>query len=166
MREELSFRPIDSEDEEFLYRLYASTRTDVHATDLSDREKEQFLRMQFGAQSIHYQSHFPNAKFLVVQLDDVAIGRLYVDRRGDAIHIIDIALLPEYRLLGFGTELMADIFTARGATGRCRGKTSHHLRRVLQRYCEAMVREARLPRNIEDIQTHLHMEWRPDERDQ
>lgn len=161
MREELSFRPIDSEDEEFLYRLYASTRTDVHATDLSDREKEQFLRMQFGAQSIHYQSHFPNAKFLVVQLDDVAIGRLYVDRRGDAIHIIDIALLPEYRLLGFGTELMADIFKQAVAEAKRVTIYVECYNDIARQWYEKLGFL-----EIEDIQTHLHMEWRPDERDQ
>ncbi len=161
MREELSFRPIDSEDEEFLYGLYASTRTDVHATDLSDREKEQFLRMQFGAQSIHYQSNFPNAKFLVVQLNDKAIGRLYLDRTEGEIHLIDIALLPEYRQRGFGTELMRDIFNEAVAKAKRVTIYVECYNDIARRWYEKLGFL-----EVEDIQTHLLMEWRPGERDQ
>ena len=110
-------RPIQPDDEDFLYTVYAGTRSDELAVvDWDEARKTAFLKMQFSAQHKHYQEHFPNAAFEIVLLDGNPIGRLYVDRREDEIRLIDIALLPKYRNGGIGTsllkELMAEAATA------------------------------------------------------
>lgn len=47
-----------------------------------------------------------------------AAGRLYVDRSGPGIHVIDVALLPAHRGSGLGTALLKDIVSEADATVR------------------------------------------------
>jgi len=94
-------------DEPFLYRVYASTREEELAPlAWSDVQKKQFLHMQFDAQHRYYHDQFTDAEFQIIILDGERIGRLYVDRRSDEIRLIDIALLPAYRNMGIGSELI------------------------------------------------------------
>jgi ribosomal protein S18 acetylase RimI-like enzyme len=103
-------RPAEAGDQDFLYRLYASTRADEMAlVNWTDEQKEAFLRMQFNAQTEHYQIHYPNAEYHILQREDAAIGRLITNRSHDQLLIIDIALLPEYRNAGIGTTLIQDL---------------------------------------------------------
>ena len=47
----LSLRPIAPDDEELLFRVYASTRAEeLAAVAWTDEQKAAFLRMQFAAQ--------------------------------------------------------------------------------------------------------------------
>ena len=49
MQPTATFRPIAPEDEDFLYRVYASTREDELALlDWDDDQKESFLKMHMG----------------------------------------------------------------------------------------------------------------------
>jgi hypothetical protein len=60
MKDNITFRPITENDMDFLYRVYASTREDELAvTDWDDAQKEEFLKMQFNAQHVYYQEHYP-----------------------------------------------------------------------------------------------------------
>jgi len=107
---EVSFRPVEPGDGEFLQSLYASTReAEMALVPWSDKEKEAFLRMQFEAQDKYYREQFRDAEFSVMKLAGRPIGRLYVDRREDEIRIIDIALLPEHRGKGIGSRVMKSL---------------------------------------------------------
>lgn len=109
--QEVSLRPIAPEDLPVLHRVYLSTRTDILGLPWSDEQKQAFLQMQFQAQHTYYQAQFPEADYLVLERHGQPIGRLYVDRRVDRIHILDIALLPEARGGGLGTRLLLDLMT-------------------------------------------------------
>lgn len=110
MREELTFRPISDADLPFLYEVYASTRTEELAIlDWTDAQKTDFLRMQFRAQHVYYQEHYGDSEFLVMLWKGQPIGRLYVRRRPEEIHIIDIAILPAWRQQGIGTSILRDV---------------------------------------------------------
>lgn len=114
-----TLRPITDDDREFLYRVYASTREDeMAAVDWSAEDRERFLRFQFEAQHSYYQQQFPAAAFDVILLDGEAAGRLYVDRRGDEIRLIDIALLPERRGAGLGGAILAEVLAEAEAAGK------------------------------------------------
>lgn len=103
----LILRPETEEDLEFLYHLYASTRTDEMALlDWTEEEKHAFLQMQFSAQHGYYREHYRESRFDVIERDGEAIGRLYVARWPDDIRVIDIALMPEHRGQGLGGTLM------------------------------------------------------------
>ena len=113
-----TLRPITPEDQELLYRIYASTRTEeLAAVPWTHEEKERFLRFQFDAQHKYYIEHFPRAAFDLVLLDGEPIGRLYIDRREDEIRLIDIALLPEHRGSGLGGEIMRSVLAEGESSG-------------------------------------------------
>lgn len=113
----INLRQESSQDLEFLYQLYASTRTSEMALLPWDTaQKEDFLRMQFSAQRGHYLRYYPNASLQVIELDSRPVGRLYVDRLGQEIRVIEISLVPELRSQGIGTRLLGEIMEeARGA---------------------------------------------------
>jgi ribosomal protein S18 acetylase RimI-like enzyme len=87
--------------------VYASTReVELAPLGWGDAAKEAFLRSQFAAQDYSYRRGHPDASFDVIAIGGQPAGRLYVDRRPDAIHVIEIALLPEHRGRGVGSELL------------------------------------------------------------
>jgi ribosomal protein S18 acetylase RimI-like enzyme len=109
-RRAIAFRRCTDADVPFLRHLYGTTRDEeLRLVPWTDDEKRQFLDMQFAAQKAHYEGHYPECEFLVIEFDGVAIGRLYIDRGDDDIRIADIALLPEFRGRGIGRRLMEEI---------------------------------------------------------
>jgi ribosomal protein S18 acetylase RimI-like enzyme len=65
--------------------------------------------MQFDAQDKDYRKNYARAQFQVILLENTPIGRLYIEQCEREIRIIDIAILPEYRNLGYGSALLHDI---------------------------------------------------------
>ena len=107
MEHALALRPAGPKDIAFLFRVYASTRTEELApVPWSDEQKRAFLAMQFDVQDRYYREQFPGAVFQVILLDGRPAGRLYVDHRDEELRIIDIALLPEHRGAGVGGTLL------------------------------------------------------------
>ncbi len=107
---DLTLRPITTDDLPFLYEVYAGTRQEELAqTDWTAEQKAAFLRQQFTAQHDYYQANYPAAQFSVIEEQGEPIGRLYVDRWADQIRIMDIALLPDRRGHGAGTQLLEAI---------------------------------------------------------
>ncbi|HET6596934.1 MAG TPA: GNAT family N-acetyltransferase [Anaerolineales bacterium] len=106
----IELRPVEENDQDFLFSIYASTRADeMNLVDWSAEQKNAFLHMQFDAQTKHYLLYYPNAEYSIIEGVDVPLGRLIVEDRGDHFLIMDIALLPEYRCLGIGTFLIQEL---------------------------------------------------------
>lgn len=107
----ISLRPSAPEDEEFLYRIYASTRADeVAAWGWPEPQQDAFLRMQFNAQQRAYEWQFPGAAHSIILCDEEPAGRLIVVHTADQeLRLTDITLLPEYRNSGAGTRLIRDL---------------------------------------------------------
>lgn len=115
----IQFRPVQADDRELLFAIYASTRTEELAPlDWSDAQKEGFLRMQFDAQRTSYERGYPGAEFQIILVAGEAAGRLYVHRREKEIRVMDIALLPAFRGRGIGTALLTDIVEGGRRTAR------------------------------------------------
>jgi ribosomal protein S18 acetylase RimI-like enzyme len=106
----LALRPATDADREFLAAVYASTRAaELAVVPWTDEQRAAFLAQQFHAQSVHYASYYADASFDVVLVDGEPAGRLIVDRRASAVHVVDIALLPGFRSRGIGTRLLAPL---------------------------------------------------------
>lgn len=119
MRVDLQLRPMHAGDEDFLRRVYASSRApEIALTGWDPATAEAFLRMQFDAQHRHYQQHFPQARYDIVECGGEPVGRLYVDRGSDEIRVIDIALLDAFRGQGIGTALLGELLAEAATTGR------------------------------------------------
>jgi ribosomal protein S18 acetylase RimI-like enzyme len=116
---DITFRPITSEDTDFLYTVYANTRTEELAVvEWTESQKDAFLRAQFNAQHQAYQGTYRGGDFLVILMNDRPIGRLYLARWEQEIRIIDIALLPECRNAGIGSTILKDILVEGSRGGR------------------------------------------------
>ncbi|HKP03562.1 MAG TPA: GNAT family N-acetyltransferase [Chthoniobacterales bacterium] len=154
MDESPSLRPITPGDDSFLARLYASTRAEELAvTGWSEEQKAMFCRMQFNAQTADYQRNYPDASFQIIERGGVAAGRLLVRRSDEAVHVIDIALLPEHRGAGIGTKLLKELQEEATAAGK--PLTIH-----VERFNPAMRLYQRLGfRQIEDKGVYLLMSW-------
>jgi hypothetical protein len=77
----ITLRPITPDDEEFLCRVYGSTREEELAlTDWDVAQKTAFVQMQFAAQHRYYQENYRQTTFDVILADGVPAGRLYVAR--------------------------------------------------------------------------------------
>lgn len=118
MRDRISFRPETSEDTEFLYRLYASTREqEMQVVPWTEEQKEQFVRGQFRAQMLHYKQNYTEADYSIILLDGRPAGRLYLHQDPDDIRIMDIVVAPEHRRSGIGTLLLQEILERARAAG-------------------------------------------------
>jgi ribosomal protein S18 acetylase RimI-like enzyme len=148
-------RPITPEDDSFLAFLYASTRTEELALiNWSEEQKVAFCRMQFDAQTADYQKNYPDASFKIIERNGVAAGRLLVSRPEKAVHIIDIALLPEHRGSGIGTKLLRELQDEARAGGKMLSIHVERFNPALRLYERLGFQQA------EDKGVYLLMEWR------
>jgi ribosomal protein S18 acetylase RimI-like enzyme len=150
----LSLRPASSGDDELLYAVYASTRAQEMALmDWNAAQKQEFLRMQYRAQKQAYAENYQGADIQLILLDGQPIGRLYVDRTGEEIHVLDISLLPQYRGQGIGTYLLNKIMK----------EAAEHNRPVtlyVQQFNPALHFYERLGfRHVSDQGVYLFMKW-------
>ncbi len=105
----ITVRPEQAQDEAFLFELYASTRqAELDAWAWPAAMRQSFLAMQFKA-SQSSRASYPDAEYQIIRLDDTNIGRMIVHRTQDALHVVDIALLPQYRNSGVGSALLRRI---------------------------------------------------------
>jgi ribosomal protein S18 acetylase RimI-like enzyme len=106
----ISLRPYRSDDQEFLFKLYASTRMhEIAGFGWPAAQQEMFLRMQFDAQRRSYEAAYPEAEHQIIERDEQPIGRIMVFRNEDSTLLVDIALLTEHRGLGIGGQLIRDL---------------------------------------------------------
>jgi ribosomal protein S18 acetylase RimI-like enzyme len=106
----VTLRPAGPDDDEFLRAVYASTRSDeLNLSGWDDHQKRAFIELQFRAQSQQYLMCYPEADNAIIQLNELPVGRLLVDRKGTDFMLVDIALLPDYRKAGIGTALIQSL---------------------------------------------------------
>lgn len=150
----ISLRPVTPEDDSFLAGLYASTRAEELAvTGWSDEEKAVFCRRQFDAQSAHYRENYPGASLQIIERAEEPIGRLYVAPWEREIRIMDIALLPEHRGAGIGTNLLRELQDEARSAGKALSIHVERFNPALRLYERLGFRQA------EDKGVYLLMRW-------
>ena len=152
----LSVRRENSDDREFLERLYASTRAqEMSVVDWSQDARTAFLRQQYEAQHTHYRQHYSDAEFWIVELEGSAAGRLYLQLRDDEIRLMDIALMPDHKGRGIGTAVVRrvlDIASEKGIAVRLHVEPDNRAVNLYRRL--GFVK-------LEDRGVYEFMEWRP-----
>lgn len=151
----MGLRHAAAADVQFLLELHRSFRMDELAVlSWPLEQKHAFLDQQFAFQHRNYMAAFPNADFLVVELEGRPMGRLYLDVDPSRWHVIDIGLLPESRGAGMGTTLLSAIQRHAAASGA--GVVLH----VEQHNVRAHRLYRRLSfRDVDIGSTHIRMEW-------
>lgn len=153
----MHLRPISKEDEAFLFRVYAGTRTEeLQQLGWDEQAKHDFLTSQFNAQHRYYHEQYPGAEFQLILREDEPVGRLYVNRSNNEIRIVDIALLPEFQRQGIGSALLRTLLAE--------ARDSHLPVRIhVEKFNPAMHLYERLGfRQIEDQAVYVLMEWSVD----
>jgi len=114
----VSLRTITPGDDAFVREVYASTRdAELALVDWSDSRKQEFLDFQYRAQSAHYADNHEGADLDLILVDGEPVGRLYVHRSDEEIHLLDVAVLAEHRNRGVGTLLVRRLMDEAAAAG-------------------------------------------------
>ena len=117
--EHIKLRSVEPADDDFILSVYASTRAEeLQRVPWSAEQKEAFVRMQFVSQKEHYAAAFPQARHAVICLEEMAVGRIYLDHSDDRFHILDVTVLPQYRNQGIGSVLLGRILEEAGQSGK------------------------------------------------
>ena len=150
----IHLRPASATDDNFFLQLYQSSRgDDLRGLDWDEDRISEFLAMQYEAQKNFHATDFPNASDEVVLIDATPIGRLMVDRRADEIRLVEVALLPEFRNRGLGSEIIRNLQKDAGFQGK-------PLRLQVIRFSRAVGLFDRLGfTRTSETGTHLQMEW-------
>jgi len=116
----VSLRSETDHDLDFLKDLYAASREREMAllVGWSDTQKREFLDQQFNAQRSHYQKHYPDARFEIIERSGQPLGRLYVTELKQEIRLMDISLMPSARNAGIGGRICLDIMTRAERLGK------------------------------------------------
>lgn len=100
-------RPREPGDAEFLLAVYMAYRWEELApTGWPEAAKIAFLGDQYRMQTAHYDQHYPDAAYCVIEDNGERVGRLYVLFSAGDLRIMDIALMPEARGRGLGGALL------------------------------------------------------------
>ncbi|HKX28049.1 MAG TPA: GNAT family N-acetyltransferase [Blastocatellia bacterium] len=150
----ITYHPVDSTDEAFLYRLYASGRTEEMSNwGWDNSQQEAFLTMQFRAQRSQYDQ-YPNVSHRIILANDHPIGRLIVSEVEDELRLVDIMLLAEHRNAGIGTILIRELLdraTSLGKAVRLHVEKTNRAQRLYQRLGFVITAEKG---------SHYLMQWR------
>lgn len=154
LSEGFALRRESERDLPFLMALFASTRAnELAVVPWSEDQKRTFVAQQFEAQRRHYRAYHPTCAFDIIERNGVPAGRLYLEARATALHIIDIALLPEWRGRGVGTAIL----TASQAEAHARGLAVSLL---VEKFNPALRLYRRLGfADAADHGVYLEMEW-------
>lgn len=153
----VTLKPVATSDDEFLFKVYESTREEELAqVQWTDEQKEQFLRWQFGLQRQEYDARFPDARYYVVLVDGQPAGKLWIGEDEGQIRLLDIGILPEFQNRGVGTLLVKHLI----AEADQKGKPLRHFVFVLNNDAHRFYERLGFVM-IEDFDAYKHMEWRP-----
>ena len=99
-------------DVEFLFSLFHADRAREFAgLPWSADQLEMFLRQQFDFQQRSFASTYSVRHDEIVEVGDRPIGRLLWALTDHAIVLVDLALVPEFRGVGIGTQLLRRVQT-------------------------------------------------------
>lgn len=133
----IELRPFPSDQQDFLYRLYATTRlAEIAQFGWDAAQQEMFLRMQFNAQQRWYEMAYADSDHKLIVVDEQPAGRMLVQRGTNAHLLVDIALLTEYRNRGIGTQLLQQLIAEalqQGASVRLQVVKSNPAHRLYER---------------------------------
>jgi ribosomal protein S18 acetylase RimI-like enzyme len=119
----IELRVASGRDEPWLKQLFAVGQPALAALALLPGGMgEALLTMQFAARQAHFHAHWPQAVQRVIHLQAAdepreatpwpAVGALWADDGSQGIHVLDIAVLPQWRGQGVGTRCLQDLLAA------------------------------------------------------
>ena len=115
----IAHRPLSEEDVPFVRQLILQMVTDeLGAAAWPDALRAPLLEMQCRARSEGIRVNWPDAEQEILLSNGQPAGWAVVARRGDAIHLVDIAIVPELRGQGLGTSRIRELLEESDRTGK------------------------------------------------
>jgi ribosomal protein S18 acetylase RimI-like enzyme len=119
----LELRDASGRDEPWLKGLFSVSQPALVAlASLPNGMGEALVTMQYAARQAHFHAHWPQAVQRVIEWRDgiepgrapgvQPVGALWADEGSDGIHLLDIAVLPDWRGQGIGTRCLQDLLSA------------------------------------------------------
>ena len=149
----IHLRPQRAEDEAFLFALFCATR-EAEFASIPQPQRETLLRFQYQAQSRDYAARFPHSEHFIVEFSGQAAGRLLLNREGNEVRVVDIAVVPEMQGQGIASAVLKSLISEAQATGMPLRLSVWHNNPALALYGGLGFRET--ARSA----THLELEWR------
>jgi ribosomal protein S18 acetylase RimI-like enzyme len=102
-----SLRPITPDDRDLQRRLFQSARPDLARLPLPPKELDALIGMQLVARDRDWELRYGSeGHFAIVINSGDVVGEIWIHRSESELRLVDIALLPEHRSHGRGTELI------------------------------------------------------------
>jgi ribosomal protein S18 acetylase RimI-like enzyme len=111
----LTSRAAGAEDEPFLLALFEST---LDTAALPQVSREALVQMQYAARRSTYSRQFPGSEQLLILTGQDRAGAFTILREPHEVRLIDMALLPEYRGSGIGTQLLRMLMEEAATAGK------------------------------------------------
>ena len=152
----IGLRSKNEKDEPFLFKLYAGTREEeLSVLPWTPSQKDEFMQMQFRAQTEYYNQIYPDAEYNIILHDGEPAGRLIVARLQNEIRVVDIAIIKDQRGKGTGSILLRKIMEEAEKEGKPVVLHVEHLNRAKNLYAKLGFKA------VENLGIYLRMEWRP-----
>jgi ribosomal protein S18 acetylase RimI-like enzyme len=108
----VTLRPVCDDDTDLLFRIFKSVNEPTFAAlEMPSEQKDDLLNMQFVAQLGQYRQQYPSADYQVILVAGTEAGSMYTQRGPTEWVLIDIALLPEFRDQGIGSDLVRSLIS-------------------------------------------------------
>ncbi|MEO8373936.1 MAG: GNAT family N-acetyltransferase [Sphingomonas bacterium] len=152
-----ALRSETDDDIPFLMQLYGTTREqELASVDWTQAQKGAFIAHQFNAQRLHYRNQISGCAFDVIEKHGEPIGRLYLQERESRLHIVDIALMPDWCGQGIGSTILTAMIETAGGRGKGVGIFVEKYNPALRLYRRLGFTE------IQDTDIYFEMEWIPE----
>lgn len=153
--DEIVLRPVKTDEENFWREVfYDSVREHFATLNLPEDDLKNLLEFQFQAQNADYQTNYPQASNNVILFKEIRVGRVILSTEHNDLHLIDIAVLTEFRNQGIGTKILEWLF----AHSR---ETNLPIRFYVEKINPAFRLYERLGfKIVADVTTHFQMEWK------
>jgi ribosomal protein S18 acetylase RimI-like enzyme len=156
----LEVKDLKADDEPTFFRLFTIVRGEELKMDQWDPDaRTRMLRLQFEAQRRGYREQWPDACERLIIHDGSPVGWVIVDRSADVLRGIDMALVPECRSVGIGTDVIRALQEEAARSARPFAIA------VLRTNVRARALYVRLGFSVTgETDLHTLMEWRHDSR--
>ncbi len=153
--DEIILRPRRADEENFWREVFCdAVRTHFEALNLPENELNNLLEFQFQAQNLDYEKNYPQASNDVILYKNEPAGRLIISTEDNDLHLIDIAVLSEFRGRGIGTKILQWLFEQSR-------RTKLPIRFYVEKINPAFRLYERLGfKTVADVTSHFQMEWR------
>jgi ribosomal protein S18 acetylase RimI-like enzyme len=106
----ISFRPAEAEDEDFLF--------DLHRQSMRAYIEETFGVWDEGWQRDYFHQHFHPQALQIIQVDGQDGGVLYLQERTEEFFIAGIEILPAYQRRGIGSTVIRGVIAEATRQGK------------------------------------------------